>query len=296
MRILNFGSLNIDHVYRVACIARPGETITSESYAVSAGGKGANQSVALARAGAEVCHAGLVGTDGVWLIEKLSDVGVDTRFINVAAGPTGHAIIQVDKAGQNSIVLLPEVNRSIPREMIHSVVAKFAKGDLLLLQNEINDIPCLIHAAREQGMMVCLNPAPFTDEVARYPLDAVDALIFNETEGMALAGADTAADILPRLAKALPWAELMLTLGEGGVTCRVGNDEWHVPACPVEPVDTTAAGDTDIGYSVTGLARGFPLDERMAMACRAAALCVTRLGAMDSIPDAAEVVDFSGIL
>src|SRR3982751_1755807 len=113
MQVLNFGSLNIDRVLRVPHIARPGETIASRSMSLLAGGKGANQSVALARAGVKVAHAGKVGADGQWLVDKLAAEGIDTSRVQVGAGPTGQATIQVDDAGQNAIVLLGGANQEI---------------------------------------------------------------------------------------------------------------------------------------------------------------------------------------
>ena len=189
MNILNFGSLNIDLVYQVEHIARPGETIASSSHQVFAGGKGANQSAALARAGARVFHAGQVGPDGQWLVDKLAGLGVDVQHIRVGDVPTGHAIIQVDRQGQNSIVLFAGANAQIDRGAIDAALSHFDRGDILLLQNEINDVSYIIASASERGLTICLNPAPFGPEVRAYPLELVDVLIVNETEATGLAGA-----------------------------------------------------------------------------------------------------------
>ncbi|MEX2389135.1 MAG: ribokinase, partial [Phycisphaeraceae bacterium] len=247
MRILNFGSLNIDHVFDVTRIVRPGETIASHGYRTFAGGKGANQSFALARAGAAVCHAGRVGADGRWLCEKLAAVGVDVSPVVVDdAHSTGQAIIQVDAAGENAIVLHAGTNHRIDRDQIERTLADFSDGDVLLLQNEVSHMAEMIDAGRRRGMTVVFNPAPMTEAVHDYPLEQVDVLIVNESESRALSGRDDARAIL----EMRPAGQtVVLTLGAAGVCCRGGDGRLVEAASPrVEPVDTTAAGDTFIGY------------------------------------------------
>ena len=285
MNILNFGSLNIDLAYQVEHIARPGETIASSAHQVFAGGKGANQSAALARAGASVFHAGQVGPDGQWVVDKLAGLGVDVQHIRVGDAPTGHAIIQVDRQGQNSIVLFAGANAQIDREAIDAALGHFGRGDLLLLQNEINDVAYILTAAAERSLTICLNPAPFGPEVCAYPLEQVDLLIVNEIEAAGLAGAST----LAALAARCPRAQIALTLGAAGAQYRSPTEEFHLPAPPVEAIDTTGAGDTFIGYFLQGLTADMTARAAMARAVQAAALCVTRPGAMDSIPAAAEL-------
>ena len=285
MNILNFGSLNIDLVYQVEHIARPGETIASSSHQVFAGGKGANQSAALARAGARVFHAGQVGPDGQWLVDKLAGLGVNVQHIHIGDVPTGHAIIQVDRQGQNSIVLFAGANAQIDRGAIDAALSHFDREDILLLQNEINDIAYIITSATERGLTICLNPAPFDPEVRAYPLELVDLLIVNETEATGLAGAST----LAALAALCPRAQIVLTLGVAGAQYHSPTEEFHIPAPQVEAVDTTGAGDTFIGYFLQGLTASMTARDAIARAVKAAALCVTQPGAMDSIPAANEV-------
>lgn len=291
MRICNFGSLNIDLVYRVPHIARPGETLASTATRTFAGGKGANQSVALARAGADITHAGAVGTDGRWLIDKLSDHGVDATLVAVLDDRrTGHAIIQIDDEGENAIVLEAGANHAIERTRIDAALDRFAAGDVLLLQNEINDIPALIEAGRERGMRVCFNPAPMSEAVRSYPLHAVDVLIVNETEAQALAGErdpEAAARALHRQGEGR--REIVVTLGARGALHLSEAGLARVEGEPVEAVDTTAAGDTFIGYYLAGRAEGQAVDAALTWACRAAALCCTKAGAMDAIPARDEV-------
>lgn len=285
MRILNFGSLNIDYVYRVTHVARPGETLAARSRQVFAGGKGANQSVALARAGAEVFHAGLVGGDGRWLIDRLESFGADASLVRVSRdGQSGSAFIQVADDGENAIVLHPGTNREITREQIDDALGRFGEGDTLLLQNEINEVAYLITEAKRRDMKVVLNPAPMSPDVLECPLREVDLLIVNETEGRALTGKRTEDDVMAEL----PAWENVLTLGSHGVRYS-GNERVFLPAEQVPAVDTTAAGDTFIGYFLAGRGEGMSVRESLQLASRAAAICCTRAGAIDSIPARGEV-------
>jgi ribokinase len=289
MPILNFGSLNLDHVYQVDHIVRPGETLASRSYQVFAGGKGANQSAALALAGAPVYHAGRIGPEGGWLADKLRSLGADVGFTVRAAAPTGHAVIQVEPGGQNAIFLYPGANTQIDRAQIDATLEHFGPGDFLLLQNEISELPYLIRQGHERGLRVCLNPAPYGAEVASYPLDLVAVLVVNQTEAEGLAGVQGPSRAIAALSARFPAAEIVLTLGEQGARYRSPSQELTVPAERVQAVDTTAAGDTFIGYYLAAAAAGWPPEQCLRRAGRAAALCVTRRGAMDSIPRASEV-------
>ena len=284
MRVLNFGSLNVDLVYRVPRIVRPGETLTSRSVETFPGGKGANQSIALARAGIEVMHAGRIGSDGRWLLDLLREAGVDVRRIREGEGVTGHAIIQVDDSGENAIVLFAGENAGLTRADIDAAMAQCEAGDVLLLQNETNDVAYLIEAGHRQGLHVCLNPAPFSAEVRDYPLDLVDTLILNETEATSLTGECSAAAAMQVLASRGRAWEVVLTLGARGVMYRGSAGALVVPAWPVAVVDTTGAGDTFIGYFLSGRSEGLEVRACLELACRAAAACVSCLGAGNSIP------------
>lgn len=290
MRICNFGSLNIDVVCRVPRIARPGETLASAGVTTFAGGKGANQSVALARAGAHVAHAGAVGPDGAWLIDKLGRDGVDVSPVRVIeSARTGHAYIQVDDAGENAIVLEAGANHALTREQIDRTLSAFSAGDVLLLQNETNELPYLIEAGRQRGLTVCFNPAPMSAAVHDYPLDAVDLLIVNETEGEALSGERDPQRIAETLQRRCG-GEVIVTLGAQGALHHGEHGPAAAPGQAVQVVDTTAAGDTFIGYYLAALVTGLDVRERLARACAAAALCCTRAGAIDAIPRVEEVV------
>ncbi len=289
MTIVNLGSLNVDRVFRVAHIARPGETIAAESLRLFAGGKGANQSVALARAGAQVVHVGCIGSDGDWLTEKLAGEGVEVTHVATAANSTGQAIIQVDHAGENAILLSPGANHDVSPAAIDRALDEAAPRSWLLTQNETSGVEHAIRAAHARGLRVALNPAPFNEQVREYPLELVHLLCVNATEGSGLAGETSPDRILVALTARLPHCEILLTLGADGAIYRRSEFELRQSAPRVEVVDTTAAGDTLLGYFLAGRAAGVDPETCLKLAIRAAALCVTRSGAMDSIPRREEV-------
>lgn len=284
MKVLNFGSLNIDHVYQVDRFVRPGETISSSDYQVFAGGKGNNQSIALGRAGARVYHAGKIGRDGRWLRDGLIESQVDASLVEISDAPTGHAIIQVSSAGENAIIIYGGANRRIGPDDIERALTRFSPGDCLLLQNEINAVADIMERAAQKGLTIVFNPAPMTMEVARYPLERVDTFIVNEIEGFELTGGENPEEITARMLLRFPEAKIVLTLGAKGVLYAEGETRIQVEAEKVKPVDTTAAGDTFIGYYLAERLKGESPDAAIKTACRAAAYCVTRPGATSAIP------------
>ncbi len=291
MKILTYGSLNIDHVYPVPHIVLPGETIHGGDPVDHAGGKGANQSVAIAKAGADIWMAGKVGEDADWVLKLLNAAGVHTEFMHTYDGPTGHTIIQVTPQGQNSIILFNGGNTKNTKEEIVEVLSHFSEGDFLVLQNEINDTPFIIEEAHKRGMKICLNPAPFTDNVKEWPLEKLELLIVNELEGESLAGiSGTYDEILNELTRLYPDVHILLTLGKEGA--KYGkNLKRHFQAIIDSPVvDTTAAGDTFFGYFLAGFIEGKSIEDSMYQATLASSITVSRPGAMDSIPIAAEIV------
>ncbi len=280
--IYNLGSLNLDRVFRVPHIASPGETLAASSLTTYPGGKGANQSVALARAGARVVHIGRIGADGQMLRERLAAEGVDVRHIvELPDTPTGQAIIQVDNEGQNSIVILAGANGEITPADVEAALADAPAGSWLLTQNETSSVGEAMQLAKQRGLKIAFNPAPADERVRSYPAELVDLWCLNETEHGRLH------DLVPR--KLSADQEVLLTRGAGGAALWRADGELHLPAEQVEVVDTTAAGDTFLGYYLAGLVAGLSAEERLARAIRAAAICVTRPGAMDSIPGTSEV-------
>lgn len=291
MKVINFGSLNFDHVYAVEHFVQPGETITAKNYHRLCGGKGLNQSVALARAGAPVFHAGKVGRDGEALIACLKTAGVDTTHVGmVESEPSGHAVIQVDRHGQNSIIIHGGANREIQMEDARRVLGHFTVGDCLVLQNEISSIEEIIDRAKKQGLTIFLNPAPMDKTVLSYPLGLVDYFIINSIEGRELTGEAEPQAIVKAMRKRFPRSATILTLGENGVIYADHQTSLTVAAEKVIPVDTTAAGDTFIGFFVAQKIKGASVETCLRTASRAAGICVTRHGAADSIPHMDDVV------
>lgn len=284
-RILNLGSLNIDYVYRMDRIVEPGETRASADFSRGAGGKGLNQSIALARAGAEVCHAGCLGHEAEWLRDLLATERVDTTRLRAVGLPAGHAIIQVDAAGRNAIVLHGGANLGLQAAQLPDLFEGFGAGDWFLAQNETSCLPEALSTARARGMTVCFNPAPMHSRVTLYPLTCVDWLIVNEHEGRELGGGTSPMEILSGLRRRCPSAHLVLTLGAAGAWGAPPDAEPVFVAAPaVQAVDTTAAGDTFIGFLLAASMRDASLPDALALACRAGATCVTRAGAAASIP------------
>lgn len=290
MKILNFGSLNLDHVYSVDHFVRPGETLASLGYQKFLGGKGLNQSVALARAGAEVLHAGKVGTDGDVLRIFLKNEGVDVSHIQTLDSPSGHAVIQVNSEGENCILLYGGANQKIQNSDVTAALAGFSKGDVLLLQNEISGISEIIRQASQKGLRIIFNPAPMNESVKKYPLELVDWLIVNRVEAFDLSGEEDQEKIISILMKKFPRSQFILTLGpEGSIYFGKDHEQIFVPAQKVKAVDTTGAGDTFIGYFLAFLVEGLATKRCLELASAASAICVTRQGAASSIPKRAEV-------
>ena len=288
--MLNFGSLNIDHVYRMPHFVIPGETIGCEQYSIFAGGKGLNQSIALARAGVSTAHAGKIGNDGTFLLDVLRDSGVDTTCVMTGTVPTGHACIQVDVSGQNCIILSPGANHAIEPAEISAVLDQQSPGTWLMLQNEINGIPLIMQEAKKRGMKIAINPAPCTEEVKEYPLELTDLLFVNEIEAAQLSGCNGSFDeIAETLAARYPNLQIVMTLGSAGSIYRKGTEQYFQPVIPADVVDTTSAGDTFCGYFLSSLLKGYSAEEAMKFAAKASSITVSRAGAAPSIPAADEV-------
>lgn len=290
MRVLNFGSLNIDYVYSVPHFVRPGETISASRLEVFCGGKGLNQSVALARAGATTFHAGRVGHEGEMLTDMLKFSGVNTDNVAVSDGPSGHAIIQVDETGENCIILNGGANQEMGVPFIESVTGGFTRGDICLLQNEINNIPLIMRSAHERGIDVAFNPSPMNEKVLNYPLECVTWFILNLVEGAEMTNEAQPENITKALLARFPQSRVVLTLGRGGVLYRDGSCCAKHGIYKVDAVDTTGAGDTFTGYFLAGAGQGLAIDETLRRASVAASIAVTRKGAAVSIPCIEEVL------
>lgn len=288
----NLGSINLDHFYRVPHLVAPGETIASRDYRVGLGGKGANQSLAMARAGGKVCHWGRLNHQDAWARDALAGAGVDVSGVALVDTPSGHAIIQVDDHGENAIILFPGANHGVEPDELAGRFASAGDDDWLLLQNECNALADAITQAADRGLAIAFNPAPMSDAVLSLPLERCRLLFVNRTEAAQLTGQDTSASaeaLLDALATRLPDCETVLTLGGEGAWYQHAGQRLHQPALPVVPVDTTAAGDTFIGYYMAALQAGLPVADCLKRGATAAALGVQRQGAAESIPECEEV-------
>jgi len=297
MKVLVYGSLNIDLVFSVDHIAVPGETISSGSLSRGAGGKGANQAAALAKAGMETWMAGKIGADGTFILELLESYQVETKRIIRYDGPSGQAIIQVDKQGQNSIILFAGGNGLVSTEEIEQCLSFFNAGDLVLLQNEISNTDIIMKKAKASGLKIALNPSPWDDRAKLLPMELADILIVNEIEGAGLAelvsdsalNEVTAMEILEILCSHFPKTEIILTAGKDGAFYGCGKTRASGEIAKVPAVDTTGAGDCFAGYFLAAREQGCSVQDSLNLACKAAAITVSRKGAMESIPFKDEV-------
>jgi len=286
--IWNLGSINADNFYQVPHLPAPGETLAATRFHQGLGGKGANMSVAAARAAARVQHIGAVGSDGIWARDRLLEYGVETSHIRTVDAPTGHANICVDAKGENNIVLLPGANHAVTEQIIGAALTEASPGDVLLMQNETTGQEFAVQTARTLGLKVAYAAAPFSTDAVMAVLDQVDLLVLNAVE---------AAQLLTETGHSLndlPVADIVVTLGGDGCkwVSNKAKTAQDFKAYPVVPVDTTGAGDTFTGYLVAGLDRGLMMDDALDLAMRAGALMVTRHGTADVIPDLKDIQDF----
>ncbi|MBZ4022029.1 ribokinase [Rhodobacter sp. TJ_12] len=288
MTIFNLGSINADHFYRLPHLPLPGETLAASTYDRGLGGKGANQSVAAARAGADVRHIGAIGADGRWMREELRADGVDCTHVAEGETASGHAIINVDADGENSIVIFGGANRAIPLTALEAALSDAEPGDYLLMQNETALQVEAVALARRKGVFVAYSAAPFEAEAVGAVLDKLDLLLLNAVEAAQLCAA------LNVELQALPVRAICVTHGAKGAVWHdlVAGTEYEQPAFKVEAVDTTAAGDTFTGYLVAGLADGLKPAQAMRLAAAASAVKVTRAGTAAAIPQRSEVDAF----
>ncbi len=289
MKILVFGSLNIDHDYYVDHLMAPGETIAADKLVLAPGGKGLNQAIALAKSGLPVSLAGCLGPDSQLLDQTMEQYHVDADLIKRDQTPTGHAIITIDAQGANSIMIYGGANQQIDQAYIDSVLAQFGQGDIIIVQNEISSMVYLLNQAYRKKMTIVANPSPFNSRIADWPLALIDWFFINETEGAALTGRSEYPDIAAGLLSKFPTSRFVLTLG--------GQGSWYIdsaqiikqPAYHVKAVDTVGAGDTFLGYFVNGLYNNLTPAQCLSQAAKAAAICVSRIGAAQAVPTMDEV-------
>ncbi len=291
MKVLNIGSLNLDHVYNVDHIVNPGETEATGDLNIFLGGKGMNQSVALANAGVEAYHGGMIGPDGQPFLDACAKYGVNADFIRQIDTPSGHAIIQIDKNAQNCILLYGGANQKLTEAFVDEVLAGFGAGDVLLLQNEVNLLPYIVNKAYEKGMEIALNPSPFNEKLDAVDMSKIAIFLLNEVEGGQITSLSEPDDIIAKLLEMYPHAKIVLTLGKDGAVYADKTQKHFQPIFPVKAVDTTAAGDTFTGYFLAGLCEGMPIPQVLQMSAKASSIAVSREGAVPSIPLRAEVME-----
>ncbi len=293
MKILNFGSCNIDSVYKVKSIVKPGETISSFDLQIHAGGKGLNQSIAAARSGASVYHAGCIGSDGEFLRRILEEAGADTVYLKETDVPTGHAIIQVEEdSGENSILLFSGANNRVTKEYADGVLENFGAGDIIILQNEISNVPHIIERAYEKGMQTVYNPSPINKSVHEVDLSKVRFLVVNRIEAEEISGKADIDEICNCFTALYPDMKLVLTLGKDGSVFAEGSTRISCKSYPVIAADTTGAGDTFLGYFISCYSASGDAEAALNTASMAAALSVTKDGAAESIPYMSDVMEF----
>ena len=290
MKVLNIGSMNLDLVYSVDHIVQPGETEASFSLNTFLGGKGMNQSVALAKAGVEVYQGGMIGEDGQPFLDACAEYGVHAEYIRKVEGKSGHAVIQIDKNAQNCILLYGGANQMLTTEYVDQVLANFQAGDILLLQNEVNQLPYIVDKAYEKGMQIALNPSPFNEKLDAVDMKKISIFLLNEVEGGQITGLTDPQEIIAKMKETFPESRIVLTLGKDGAIYVEGDEQHFQPIFPVKAVDTTAAGDTFTGYFLAGLAEGMPVADILRMSAKASSIAVSRAGAVPSIPYKDEVM------
>ena len=284
MAIINFGSLNLDHVYTMPHFVQPGETLSAADYQIYCGGKGLNQSVAASMAGGTVLHAGMLGNGGEMLLEMLKSRGVNTDLMGRTDTPQGHAIIQVSRTGENCIILYHGSNFEMTEEYIDQVLSTAEPGSYVILQNEISNLPYIVEQAFRTGCHIVLNPSPFEESLRELDLRKISWLILNEIEAEAMTGELQPEAVFAVLKEKAPNLSVVLTLGSRGSVCCSGEERIRQEIFPVRAVDTTGAGDTFTGYFVAALDEGRSLSEAMRLAAAGSAIAVSRSGAAPSIP------------
>jgi ribokinase len=294
-KIINYGSCCIDHVFQIPHFVRAGETLSSTGYAIFPGGKGLNQSIAIAEAGCAVTHVGAIGEDGRWLAELMTTRGVNITHLSVTNTPTGQAILQIDPSGENAIIISGGANLAVHGHLIEAALNEATGDEILLIQNETSGNEIAIRQAKAKGLQVAFNMAPMNENALALPLALIDYFIINETEGEALTGKTDPTEICDAVLEQYPQSAVVLTLGQAGVVFRSAESNLTQAAYSVDTIDTTGAGDTFTGYFLATIMKTKRVELALQTAAAAAALSVTRPGAATSIPTRQEVHQFLSV-
>lgn len=293
MKVLVYGSINIDLSFYLDHLVKEGETISSNSLIKGAGGKGANQASALGKAFGEkdlVYLAGKTGKDASFILEKLNENNVDTSFVYTSLY-SGQAIIEIDKEGQNSIILYGGGNKEIEKSEIDEVFSHFNKGDYLVLNAEINNLEYIYDSGLKKEMKIVVNPSPLTKDILSLPLEEASIIILNEVEAASITKLDIKDEksILSSLREKFPNSEVVLTLGDKGSYYCFKQEVIYQPIFKVDAIDCVGAGDTFLGYFVASRIKGLDAKASLEKASFASSITVQRYGAMDAMPLNTEV-------
>ncbi|MCA8834235.1 MAG: ribokinase [Proteobacteria bacterium] len=283
--ILNFGSINIDYVYRLQTLPQAGETLSCQGFARYLGGKGINQSIAIARAGGTVKHIGAVGADGAFALAQIADMGLDTNDIRVTDTNTGHAVICLDKQGENHIIIHAGANAELTENQINSALDTNPKAEWVVIQNETNLTEYIAKSAKERGLSLAYSAAPFDAVACQTILPYLDILAVNETEATALSHA------MKTPITDLKIPTLLITKGAKGAELWQNGACISVRGLPVKAIDTVGAGDTFFGSFIARLQNDTPAQEALNYAASAAALQCTQKGAATAIPSQQTVLN-----
>jgi ribokinase len=293
MKIAVIGSCNRDIVYGVDHIAIGGETVTAKSLTKNWGGKGLNQAVAAARSFDGVYMAGMINPEDADLCDTMRENNLSSELLAYSDKPTGHAVIYVDRAGQNSITIFGGANQALTPAYVEETLDRFTAGDIVMIQNETNALQEIIEGAHRRGLRVAINPSPFSPALLELPLEYVDFFFINEIEGAQITGLENPTEILAEMCTRYPDATVLLTIGPDGALCGRDGKVYEQAAYPVPVVDTTAAGDAFTGYFISGVARGLPLEKSLLTAAVASSITVSKAGASASIPYLQDVLAFA---
>ncbi len=285
MAIINFGSINIDFVYQIPHFSSGNETVRSRQARIDIGGSGLKQSIAIARAGEFVHHAGLVGKNGIYLKDFLTNHGVNTDLLQVCDAPQGHCILQVTPANERAALVYGGSNSEITPTLIDRYLQPFGRGDFLLLQNEITNIPYLIDNAYDKGMRIIFNTSPIDEDIFRTNCNKCEWLIMNDTECTEIADCDEVTAAFSKLQKMYPDCNIVVTLGEEGSICLYHGEVYVQKPYPAQVVDIVNSGDAFTGYFVAALARHLPVEECLDLASRAGSIAVSRPGGAEAFAD-----------
>ena len=286
MTIYNLGSINIDHIYKLLHFPLGGETVSSFDYDVGLGGKGVNQSIAAINAGGTVVHIGSIGVNSEWILKMLQDLNLNTDHIVVSDKTTGHAIIYLNENAENSIVLYAGANHDFNLSNIKRALSQSRPGDWLLLQNETNLSYETVSLARSLGLKIAYSAAPFDCQKIEELLPCCDLLVLNEVEAQQCKSNITNFETLT------DHMVYVVTKGKAGAVCSMSGQLLTFPSFLVDPVDTTGAGDTFLGFLLSELDNGVEIQSAIKLSIAAAAIQITRAGAVKAIPFREEVERF----